>query len=239
VAAVVELAGVGDLPAAAAAEGEQRLLARRVVLAQAADGRHPVGRRERLEDDLPDPHRVGDAAVAPVPAVAEDLGLGDEEERHRLDEGLVDALAELEVDRVVEEDAVLVAADVERGQLGVGGTSAAGRGERADAENREARARRRDAERAKHAAAAQGAVRRQRGHRRAVSGVDGSFSRRARKKPSPGPARRARAACRHCRAAAAAAREKAAQRPRRRSLARCKKASIWAGPSSRKIEQVA
>ena len=58
------------------------------------------------------------------------------------------------------------------------------RPQRADPDARQQQPRRRDAERAKHAAAAQGAVRRQRGHRRAVFGVDGGFSSRARKKPS-------------------------------------------------------
>ena len=117
-AALLELPRLGDLPARRPADRGDRLGPGGVGLAQAADGRHPVGRGERLVDDAPGAHRVGDAAVAPVPAVAEDLGLGDEEQRHRLDQGVVDAAAELELDRVAEVDAVLVAGEVEGGQLG-------------------------------------------------------------------------------------------------------------------------
>ena len=91
-------------------------------------------------NDLPDPRRVGDARIAPVPAVAIDLAFSDEEERHRPDERVLRALAELEVDGIGEENAILVASDLEMGELGFAGERPDRLGDRRDPDARQQQA---------------------------------------------------------------------------------------------------
>ena len=163
-----------------------------------------------------------DAAVAPVPAVAEDLGLGDEVQRHALASASSTPARQLEVDRVAEQHAVLVAA---RRSKPVSSAAAA----RAAGAQRQARPHAAARPAARAGAAAPNA--RSRLRRRSEPGgggdvMDGGRCHRSlldqgvEEAVGRGGRQGRTAAFRHCRAAAAGARAMAgSRRERRRRLA--------------------